>query len=109
MHGEGVVEFEILEVREESDEIQYFSASAFGLFEGEELECWREVPKTLLNGWHETGYLKVVDPKLLEVCKRGEVTQVVLAEPLRSEPGITDGDSHADPESFDERKQTELV
>jgi len=52
--GETIVELEVLEVREESDEIQDLSARACGLSEGEESKGWREVSEALLNVWHES-------------------------------------------------------
>jgi len=102
------VKLEILEVREESDEIQDLSARANRLFEGKEPKIWREVPEALLYGWHKAGYLKKVYSKVLEVRKRGEVTQCMLVEPCRTKPWITDN-PHAHTESFDEREQTKLV
>jgi len=51
--GKGVVKLEVLEVWEESDEVQDLSASADRLFEGEESKCWREEPEALSNSWHE--------------------------------------------------------
>jgi len=106
--GEGVVKLEVLEVREEADEIQDLSTGAGWLSEGEESKRWREVPKALLDGWHETWYLEVVYSKFLEVCKCGKVTQRGSDEPIRSEPGMITT-LQADPEPFDERKQAKLV
>ena len=66
--------------------------------------------ETLLNDWHEAGYLEIIYPKLLEVRERGKVTQVASAKLSGSElgTGITQI-ALADPESFDEWKQTEVV
>ena len=66
--------------------------------------------ETLLNDWHEAGYLEIIYPKLLEVRERGKVMQVASAKLSGSElgTGITQI-ALADPESFDEWKQTEVV
>jgi len=102
------VKLEILEVWEESNEIQNLSARAPWLFEGEESKSWREVAEALLYGWHEAGYFEKVYSEVLEVCECGKVTHCTLTEPCRCKPRIA-GDPHADPESFDEREQTKLV
>jgi len=99
---------EVLEVREESDEIEYMSTGANGLFESKESKRRREVPEALSNGRHKVGYLEIVYSKFLEVHKSGEVAQVKLSEGFRVEPGVV-CDPHAYLESFDERKQTKLV
>ena len=99
---------EILELREESDEIQDLSTRANGLFEGEESKSWREVLEALSDGWHESGYFEKVYSEVLEVRECGKVTQCALAKPRGRNPGITN-DPHADPESFDEWEQTKLV
>ena len=106
--GEGEVELEVLEVREESDEVQYLSGRAIWFFEGKEFERRREVPEALFNDWHKSGHFEVVYPKFLQIRKCGKVVQGTLAEPLGSEPSRI-RNPHADPESFDEWKQTKLV
>ena len=52
------VEFEVLEVREESNEIRGLPTRTFGFSEGKESKRWREVPEALSNVWHK--FLKVV-------------------------------------------------
>ena len=102
------MKLEILEVREESDEIQDLPARANGLFEGEESKGWREVPEALSDGWHKAGYFEKIYSEVLEVRKRGKVAHCTLAEPCRSKPRMT-SDPYADPKSFDEWDQAKLV
>jgi hypothetical protein len=106
--GDGVVEFKVLEVREESDEIQDLPARAPGLFEGKESECGREVSKALLNIRHKAGYLEMVYSELLEVCERGEVRQGAPIELFGGEL-VGTGTPQTNSELFDEWKQTKLV
>ena len=80
-----VVELEVLEVREETDEIQDLSARALGLFEGKEPERWREMPKAPSNVWHESVYFEIVYSEILEVRECGKVTQRMPVEPFGSE------------------------
>ena len=64
-----------------------------------------------LNGWNTAGYLKIVYSEFLEVRKCGEVAQGTPAEPFGIEfhMRIISTDPHADPELFNEWKQTKLV
>ena len=63
--------------------------------------------KALSDVWHKTGYLEIVDSKFLDVCEYREVAQCMfVAEQFGGELVIM---PQADPESLDERKQTELV
>jgi hypothetical protein len=102
------VELEVLEVWEESDEIQDLSARALGFFESKESKCWREVSETPLNIREKTRYLEVVYSKFLEVRECRKVSQGTPAELFGSELVII-AIPQADPQSFDERKQTKLV
>ena len=101
-----MVDPEVLETREESDEIQDLPGSAFGFHESEESNGWRQVPKPLLDVRHEAGYLQVVYSELLEVCERGKVVQIVSVKSITSKLSAT---TQADPESLDERKQPKAV
>jgi hypothetical protein len=106
IHGDGVVEFEVLEVREESNEIQDLSARTLRFLEGKESKCWREVSEALLDVRHKAGYLEMVYSKLLEVRERGKVRQGAPLELFGSELAKV---VIADSESFGEWKQTKLV
>jgi len=106
--GEGVVKPEVLEIWEESDEIQDLSTRAGGRLEGKEPKRWRKVPKALLNDWHKAGYLEVVYSEFLEIRKCRKMTQCTPSEVFGSE-FVCIGVIQADPESFDEWKQAELV
>jgi len=65
------------------------------------------VSEALSDVWHKTGYLEIVDSKFLDVCECREVAQCMfVAEPFGSELIMR---TQADPESLDEREQTELV
>jgi hypothetical protein len=97
----GIANFEVLEIWEESDEIQDLPAGTPGLSESKESKSWREVSEALLNVRHEAGYLKIIYPKLLEVRECGEVTQRALAKAFTSK--LASG-GQADAESLDERK-----
>jgi len=104
--ADAAVQLEVLEVREEPDEIQDLSARAIGLFECKESKCWREVSEALSNGWHKVGYLKIVYSEFLEVCERREAAQGAPAEPAWAKhPGaVRTSQPQADSESFDEWK-----
>ena len=102
------MEPEVLEIREEPDEVQYLSARALRLFEGKESECWREVSEALLNIWHKAGYLEIVYSEFLEACECGEVRQGAPVELFRSEL-VKTGTLQTDPELFDEWEQTKPV
>ena len=65
--GEVVQELQVLEVREEPDEIQDLSARTVGFLKGEEAKSGRQVSEALANIGHEAGYLKVIYPEFLEV------------------------------------------
>ena len=106
IHGDGVVELEVLEVREESNEIQDLSARALRFLEGKESKCWREVSEALLDVRHKASYLEMVYSKFLEVRERGKVRQGAPFELFGNELAKV---VIADSESFDERKQTKLV
>ena len=105
--GVVVVELEVLEVREETNEIQDLLARALGLFEGKEPERRREMSKAPSNVWHESEYLEMIYSKILEVRECGKVTQRMPVEPSGSEFIIIS--PQTDPESLDEWKQTKLV
>jgi hypothetical protein len=66
VNRDGVVELEVLEVREESNEVQDLSTRALRFFEGKESKCRREVSEVPLDAWHKAGYLEIVYSKLLE-------------------------------------------
>ena len=100
------MEFEVLEVRKETDEIQDLSGRALGLLEGKEPELRREMAKASSNVWHEPGYLEIIYSEFLEVCERGKATQCMPAEPSGGEFIVF---PQADPKSLDEWKQTKLV
>jgi len=67
------VKLEVLEVREEADEIQDLSARPTWLPKGEESKCWREVTEAPSDVWPKAGYLKIVYSELLEVRESGKV------------------------------------
>jgi len=96
-----VVEFQVLEVREETDEIQDLAARPFWLFESEESKRRREVSETPSNVRHEGGHMEIVYSEFLEVRKCGKVTQGTSAKPHGSELIIV---PQADSESLDEWK-----
>ena len=102
------MKFKVLEVWEETNEEQDLSARAPGFFEGKESEGWREVSEALLNFRHEAGDLEIVYSKFLEVFEGEKVAEGALTEPFWSELGVSTR-LQADPEPFDEGKQTELV
>ena len=95
------MELEVLEVREETDEIQDLSGRALGFLEGKGSEGGREMAETLLNPRHKLGYLKVIYSKFLEVRECGKVTQGAPVEPSGSELDVL---LQADPKSLDEWK-----
>jgi hypothetical protein len=70
----GVADFEVLEIREEPDEIQDLPTRTSRSLESKESKSRREVSEVLLNVLHEAGYLEIIYPKLLEVRKRRKVT-----------------------------------
>jgi len=102
---ETIADPEILEVWKEPDEIQDLPRRAHGFLESEESKGRRKLSKIPLNVWDEAGYLELVYSKLLEVRKCGKVTQSGCAKHFWSEVTIV----QADPELFDEWKQTEVV
>ena len=81
------MKLEILEVWEETDEVQDLSARPAWLPEGKESKCWREVTKALLDVRHKAGYLEVVYPEFLEVRECGKVTQCTSVEVVGSKRG----------------------
>jgi hypothetical protein len=97
------VELEVLEVREESNEVQDLSTRALRFFEGKESKCRREVSEVPLDAWHKAGYLEIVYSKLLEVRERRKVRQGTPVKLFGSELADT-VIPQADSESFDERK-----
>ena len=97
------MKLEILEVREESDEIQYPTGSLRA-----RNRRVGEVPKTLSDGWHKAGYFEKVYSEVLEVRECGKVTQCAVAKPRGRKPRIANV-PHADPESFDEWEQTKFI
>ena len=100
---------EMLEVREESDEVQDLSARTPGLSEGKESKGRREVSEALSNVWHETGHLEIVYPKFLEVRECGKVAEGASAEPFWSDSVPAIPQVLTNPEAFDEWKQAKLV
>ena len=102
---EVVADPEVLEVWEEPDEIQDLAGRASRTSESEESKGRCEVSKVSLNVRHEVGYYQLVYPKLLEVRKRGKVTQGPSVKFIGSE-GIMEC---AVTELLDERKQAEAV
>ena len=70
---EKAAELEVLEIQEESDEIQDLLGRTFRVLESKESKGWCIVPKTLLDVWHEAGYLEIIYSKLLEICECGKV------------------------------------
>ena len=100
------MELEVLEVREETDEIQDLSGRALGLLEGKEPERWREMAKASSNVWHELGYLDIIYSEFLEVCECGKVAHRMPAKPSGGEFIVF---PQADPKSLDEWKQAKLV
>ena len=97
------MEFEVLEVREEPDEVQNLSTRALRFFEGKDPKCRREVSEAPLDTWHKAGYLEIVYSKLLEVRERRKVRQGTPVKLFGSELADT-VIPQADSESFDERK-----
>ena len=97
------MELEVLEVREEPDEVQDLSTRALRLFEGKESKCRREVSEAPLDAWHKAEYLETVYSKLLEVRERRKVRQGTPVKLFGSELADT-VIPQADSESFDERK-----
>ena len=100
-----IIEFEVLEVRKESNEIQDLSARALGISKGEEPKGWREVSKVLSNVWHIAVYLEGIYPKLLEVRKGRKVTQGAFVKPVGAK--FSGGKTNAEP--LDEWKQSGIV
>ena len=89
---------------EEPDEIQDLSGRAAGFFEGKESKRWCEVSEAPLNLWHKSGYLQIVDSKILEIRKCGKVAHSTPAEPSGSELDTVAIPHRADPEPSDKRK-----
>ena len=85
LHRESVAELEVLEIWEESDKIEDLPARPSGFPESKESEARHEVPKELLNVWHETWYIEVVYSELLDVRKCGKIAQGVPAKLFRGE------------------------
>ena len=98
-----VAELEVLEIREEPNEVQDLTAGAFGCPEGKESKSRCEVSEVLLDVRNEAGHLKIIYPKLLEVRECGKVTQGAPGEPVGSEldKGIM---AETDAKALDERK-----
>ena len=102
-YGERVAELEVLEIREEPDEVQNLAAGAFGEPEGTESKGWCEVSEAPLDVQHEARHLEVIYPKLLEIRERGKVTQGAPGGPAGSELDVGIG-PQADAEAPDEWK-----
>jgi len=100
-----LAELEVLEIREESDEIQDLPRGASWFPESEESKSRREVSKVPLDVRHEAGYLEVVYSEVPEVFECGKVTQGEHVKTFGGE-GMKEC---ADTESLDEREQTEVV
>ena len=79
-----IVEFEVLEVWEEPDEVEDLPARTSGVLESEGTKCLREAPEGLLDVCQNVGYLEVIHHKFLEVHERGKVTQGTIVESERS-------------------------
>ena len=105
------MKLEILEVREESNEVQDLSARAPGISEGEELKGRREASEAPSNPRHETGHLEIIYSKFPEVRECGKAVEGAPAEPSGSEPRpyLTQISSLTNPEAFYERKQAKSV
>ena len=100
------MELEVLEVWEQTDEIQDLSGRALGLFRGEEPERWRETAEEPFNFRYEFGYLEIIYSEFLEAREGGKATHGTHAEPSGGEFIVI---PQADPKSLDKRKQTEIV
>ena len=94
-----------MEVWEEPDEIQDFSARKLGFLEGKKSKRRCEVSEVSLDVLHKIRCLEEIYPKFLEVRERRKVTQGVIVN-SRLGTGVI---KHADTESLDERKQTKFV
>ena len=108
LRGRGITDFEVLEIREEPDEVQDLPARTSRTPESKESKCRRELSEALLNVWHETGYLEIVYPKLLEVRECRKATQRASVKAFGSKLGGRVR-AQADTESLDEWKQTKFV
>jgi hypothetical protein len=100
LYGNRVGELEVLEIREEPNEIQNLPARAAGTSESKESKSWCEVSKVPLNVWHKAGYLEIVYSKFLEVCECGKVMQGASIKPLGSD--LSRAMRGADTEPLDE-------
>jgi len=103
------VKLEILEVREESDEVQDLSARAPGISEGEESKGRREASEAPSNPRHETGHLEIIYSKFPEVCECGKAVEGAPAEPPGSDSYRIPILPLTNPEAFDKWKQAKLV
>ena len=101
------MELEVLEVWEESDEIQYLPGRACGFPECKESKSRCKVTETLLDVRHEAGYLETVYSELLEIRECGKVMQGASTKPVGSKHGTLIRQTNT--ESLDERKKPEVV
>ena len=104
---DSVVKLEALEMRKESNEIDDLLRRTSRPSESKELKGGREVSKAPSKIWHKFVYLEVIYPKFSEVLERVKVAHVVSAQSFGSERGIAT--PHANPKSFDEWAEVQLV
>jgi hypothetical protein len=98
----GVADFEILETREEPNEVQDLPAGTSRTLESKESKSWCEVSEALMDVWHEVEDLEIIYPKLLEVREYKNNAACVCQ-------AIQEWTQQADMESLDEWKQTKLL
>ena len=100
-----VAELEVLEVWEESNEIQDLTARSLGFMENKESKRRPKVSEALLNVSDKSGKLQVIYSEFLEVRERGKVMDGAAVD---GERGIdVRVQTHA--RSLDEWKQTKIV
>lgn len=103
-----VTKSEVLEIREEADEIQDLPTRPIGTPEGEESKIRSQVSEVLVDVRHEVRHLEVVDPKLPEVCERGKVAEIACDKPYGGElDRAIKGQEDAEP--LDEGEQPQFV
>ena len=105
LRWDGIVELEVLEVREESDKVQDLSARTPGLSEGKKSKRRGEVAKVMSRGWYKLECLEVVYSKPLEVRERREVTRSLPVQLVKAKFTTL----CADLEPLDKWEQTKVV
>ena len=103
LYGGRVAEFEVLEILEESNEVQDLAAGARGEPEGKESKGRCEASEAPLDVRHEARHLEIIYPKYLEIRECGKVTQGATGKPVRSELDVGIG-PQADAEAPNEWK-----